>query len=100
MNNYARTFVILMGVIYVAVILSISIDWLTKYTTYLEYRDAFYAAADNGYAVVDVDKLKSTSAYFQGAATRSLNTMADTAITLSVAWVGLALFFRIWREVD
>lgn len=79
------------------IILAMTIDWLTKYTIYVQQRDVLYDLIRDSPDHEQIESMKKTVSYLQGTATRRVNEIKETSIYFALTF---AVYAWLWRMVN
>lgn len=92
MDKYVRWLGWAAAICFVLILSLMTMDWLTKYTMYLDQRDKLHGLIRSG--VIDIDGYKQTVSYLQGTATRRLNEIEQLTTLFGSAFFAFYLFTR------
>lgn len=79
-----------------AIVLLLTIDWATKYSLYVQQRDALYDLIRHDPDSVKIETLKKTVAYLQGTATRRANDIKETSLYFAPT---IAVYYFLWKLI-
>lgn len=88
---------ITVSVCFALIVLAMSFDWATKYYVYLNQRDQLYILINNG---SDIEPVKSTVSYLQGAATRQLNKLKDVSVVFGLVLTSFLIYTIKFKKGD
>lgn len=78
------------------VVVLLTLDWATKYSLYVQQRDALYDLIRYNPDSEKIDALKKTVAYLQGTATRRANDIKETSLYFAPT---LAVYYCLWKLI-
>lgn len=86
---------IVVAICFALVVAAVTLDWATKYTIYLQQRDELHRLINAG---MDIETVKSTVSYLQGAATRQLNKLKDVSIVFGLVFASFSLYIKLIKR--
>ncbi|GJM73023.1 hypothetical protein HMSSN036_52390 [Paenibacillus macerans] len=86
---------IVVAICFALIVAAMTLDWVTKYTVYLQQRDELHKLINAG---MDIETVKSTVSYLQGAATRQLNKLKDVCIIFGLVFASFSLYIKLSKE--
>lgn len=86
---------IVVAICFALIVAAMTLDWVTKYTVYLQQRDELHKLINAG---MDIETVKSTVSYLQGAATRQLNKLKDVSIVFGLVFASFSLYIKLSKE--
>ncbi|RRJ62390.1 hypothetical protein EHV15_05065 [Paenibacillus oralis] len=86
---------IVVAICFALIVAAMTLDWITKYTIYLQQRDELHRLIN---ARMDIEAVKSTVSYLQGAATRQLNKLKDVSIVFGLAFASFSLYIKLIKR--
>lgn len=86
---------IVVTICFALIVAAMTLDWVTKYSIYLQQRDELHKLISTG---MDIEAVKSTVSYLQGAATRQLNKLKDVSIVFGLVFASFSLYIKLSKE--
>lgn len=86
---------IVVTICFALIIAAMTLDWVTKYSIYLQQRDELHKLINAG---MDIEAVKSTVSYLQGAATRQLNKLKDVSIVFGLIFTSFSLYIKLIKR--
>ncbi|MEK5167204.1 hypothetical protein NYE69_33520 [Paenibacillus sp. FSL R5-0527] len=86
---------IVVAICFALIVAAMTLDWVTKYTVYLQQRDELHRLINAG---MDISAAKPTVSYLQGAATRQLNKLKDVSIVFGLVFASFSLYIKLSKE--
>lgn len=83
------------AICFALIVTAMTLDWITKYTIYLQQRDELHRLINAG---MEIETVKSTVSYLQGAATRQLNKLKDVSIVFGLVFASFSLYKQLIKR--
>ncbi|MEK5167207.1 hypothetical protein NYE69_33535 [Paenibacillus sp. FSL R5-0527] len=86
---------IVVTICFALIVAAMTLDWVTKYSIYLQQRDELHRLINAG---IDISAAKPTVSYLQGAATRQLNKLKDVSIVFGLVFASFSLYIKLIKR--